>query len=259
MPGIKRSIFIVIVLLLILTASFSCGGATLPADYESTKSDLAAAQATVTTLQGELAAAQAAGVQTGDAASELAQMQGARDAAVQELESLKAGQAALSAELEGLRTQNQANLSEIAALEAQLQQASAPAEEPPPETTPEITEVGVEQTLLALINQERQASGLNELIPGTNINVWAKQNSQNMAAAKRTLEFTDSLVPFQAAFIAGGYSTVEMIADGAMLVWQSDALEYTNNFLDAAAVYGSVEVVKAGDICYITFLASNFP
>ena len=87
----------------------------------------------------------------------------------------------------------------------------------------------------------------------------ANENSQNMAVAKRTLEFTDHAVPFQAAFIAGGYSTVDSIVNGAMLVWKSNKLQYDNNILAAAAIYGNVGVYEEGGIYYITFLASNFP
>ncbi|MCJ7605144.1 MAG: hypothetical protein MUO19_03815 [Dehalococcoidales bacterium] len=248
--------FVSLVILAVLLGAVSCSQGISEMDYQAVQDELAGAKSLVTGLQDEIASAQKAVLENTEQMVDLNQLY---TASVEKLASLEDQYAELSALNEDIQTQIEAYQSEITDLESQLLEAMATPPEPPRETVVPITEEGIEQALLARISQERVNAGLNELLPGTNLPDWADQNSQAMSVAKRTLEFADFLVPFQAAFIAGGYGTVDRIVNGAMLIWQSNAVTYNGNFLGPAALYGAVAIVKAGDIYYITFLASNFP
>lgn len=120
------------------------------------------------------------------------------------------------------------------------------------EGTAGISEKDVEQAIFEVINQDRQNNGLNELEWTDSIYWWAKEHSDYMAARKR-LELSDYSY-WQDIFRAAGYSTVDRIANAALIIWK-ESPTYETNFLDGDANYGVVAVSKSGEIFYITYFA----
>ena len=116
-----------------------------------------------------------------------------------------------------------------------------------------VSEKDVEQAIFELINQDRQNNGLNELEWGVTFYEWAKRHSNDMAAKNR-LEYSD-LPYWQDVFQAAGYSTLDGIANAALMVWKASTT-YENTFLNEQAIYGAVAVSKSGEIFYITFFSS---
>jgi uncharacterized protein YkwD len=254
----KKIGIVLVIISVVLFSSLSCGGGVSTEEYESVTNDLADARAQVSELQAEISLAHAAEAEHQTLSAAYDELKKRNDAGVKELESLEAQYAALNDDYEDIEAQNETYLGQIASLQTQLQAALAAAE-PPEDTAPEINERNIEEAMFARINSVRKAAGLNELTLGTNLPTWSVENSQDMLVAKRGVEFTDYLVPFQATFIAAGYSSVDRIVNAAMLSWQSNSLQYQNNILADGAIYGAVGVAKSGDIYYITFLGSNYP
>jgi len=255
-----KNIIIGIILLgiLVLGGLGSCGQDDLQAEYDILVAQYEEANTQLVQLEEDLAAAQLVQTQYD----------------------------ALVVQYDDLSDQNTTNLGEIASLEAQIAEVESELDELAEEIDIKINELAecaydydvlkaqydamigaamaineenIEQALFDLINQVRVANGLNELQIGINLNNWALVNSQNMVVSKQLEQYTTHAVPFQRAFIATGYSSLDRIVNAAMTIWQSHIISYEDNILAEDAAYGAVRVVKSGDIYYITFLASQFP
>lgn len=258
----KIIIGIVLLGILVLMGLSSCGQDNLQSEYDILVAQYEAANAQLTQLQEDLAAAQV--LQT--------QCDQQYDALVDQYDKLS--------------DQNTTNLDEIASMEAQIDEMESELDQLEDDIETKINELAectynydvlkaqydalvgaaavineenVEQALFDLINQVRVANGLNELQIGANLEDWALENSQNMAYSKEYEVYTDHYVPFQRVFWATGYSSLDRLVNAALVTWQSHVLFYQENVLNEDAVYGAVRVVKSGEIYYITFMASNYP
>ena len=264
MGNIKKTGILLILGIIVLFGSVSCGGGGGIAQevYDSVVNELNEIEGQLVTMQEQLSESLAQEAQYAVRYAELnvkyEELKNLDTADPAELATLEAQYAELSTEHEELQGQNAANINEITALvarydelQAQYNALAAP--------LPEITEVGIEQAVFTLINQERSNNGLDELEMGSNLFRWALINSESMSVSKQNEQYTTNWVAYQQAHIATGYNTVDELAAATMIIWQSNELQYENNVLADDAVYGAVRVVKSGDIYYITFLASNFP
>jgi len=115
-----------------------------------------------------------------------------------------------------------------------------------------INEEDIEQAIFRLVNKERQNNGLNKLEWSDNLHWAAKDHSQHMATIKR-LEYSERSY-WQGIFQAAGYSTLDRIANAALIIWE-ESLRYEGHFLCKGAKYGAIGVSKSGDIFYITYFA----
>lgn len=156
----------------------------------------------------------------------------------------------------------QNKLAEAKGIEAQYEELSAKYEELKEqydaitEEPAGISEEDVEQALFELINLERKNNGLDELLWGKNLSWWAEVNSRDMA---ETLKYKHSeYASWQEVFWAAGYSTVDRIANGALITWRSNTYRYKLNILNTGAIYGAVGAYKSGEIFYITYIAHVF-
>jgi uncharacterized protein YkwD len=260
----KNKIVIGIVLLsiLVLVGLGSCGQGDLQAEYDILVAQYEQANAQLTQLQEDLAE------------SQLLQTQ------------CDMNYDGLSTRYDDLTDQNISNLNEIASLETQLAELESELDELAEEivtktnelsdcafnydvlkaqydalvgATLEVNEENIEQALFDLINQVRIAHGLAGLQISTDLEEWALVNCQSMVVSKQLEVYTTHAVPFQRAFIATGYSSLDRLVNAALTIWQSHILSYDANILAEDARYGAVKVIKSGEIYYITFLASQFP
>ena len=125
---------------------------------------------------------------------------------------------------------------------------------PPPE---EITEDKVEQAIFAIINQDRVKSGIPELQWGRNLYNIVKQHSKYMQELGR-YEYS-SWPFFQQIYWAAGYSSVDGISRGALLVWKTNQYQYEHGIQSKAFKYGAVGAYKLGDVIFIAFMAADVP
>jgi uncharacterized protein YkwD len=267
--SIKKIGILLVMAIIVLLSAFSCSQGVTQEEYDSIMNELTEKADQLMTLEDELSEALKIGVQykeleaelrelNEELEAELVELKEQNDANLDELESKEAQYDELSTEFEELKIQNESNKEEIATLEAQYEELknqydaiTAP--------LPEVTEVDIEQTLLALINLERRNHGLDGLQWGHNLDDYAEANNQNMAISKQHEQPSSFWVPYNQTFIGAGYETADEIANAAMTIWKNDSLQYENNVLTDYAIYGVVRVYISGDIIYITYLASNFP
>ena len=256
----KNKIIVGIVLLgiIVLTGAISCDQGDLQAQYDILEAQYAEANEQLEQLQGELIETQILQTQYDDLLVQYDELTDKIDTNLDEIASLEVQIGELENELDELTDEIEAQTNEIAdwvfaydELKAQYDAMVGSAME--------ITEENIEQALFALVNQERKNNDLNELALGPNLRTWARINSQRMFVSKQTEYYDDTWIPFQRVYIAVGYQSLEQVVNAAMTFWQSHALSYQDNILDEDALYSAVGVVKSGDICYITFMASNYP
>jgi hypothetical protein len=231
-----------------ITGAVSCGGGTTtvyPTDYDSAKSALSNANTQIASLQKQIESLQ----------RQIAALQKQVNDNTGNAGSLQTKYDALNTAYQELSTQNTANLKALADLQTLYQQLKSE-HDLIAQQAAEVNAVNIEKALLAAVNAERTANGLSTLLPGTNIIPLAKNNSQNMAAAK---QLVSANAAYQEEFIATGYGSVGSIVSAAMTIWKSDTHWYQTNVLAINAIYGTVSAYLSGGIYYITFIASNFP
>lgn len=243
--------------LMVAVGTISCQG-NLQQEYDILKTQLTDANEKLAAQQEQLLEAEVMETQYDALSAEYEELKQQNDANLDELESLKAQLEEIGTEIDRLTGENKAKDTEIADLTSQYDQLKAQYDILVG-SEGEITEENIEQALFDLINQERKSHGLNELVIGSNLVSWSATNSQNMSVSKQNEYYDISQVPFQRAYIAAGYSSLDRILNAAMTIWKSHAISYEENILNEDAVYGAVGVVKLGEIYYITFMASNFP
>ena len=257
----KRTILPAVLIISLLTLGIvsSCSQDDLQeAQIEILMQDLSEANDQLAAVQERLFNAQILEEQYDDLSDEYDSLTAANDANIEEIASLGVTIEALGDEITILTNTNEAYVVEIEALQTEYDSLKAQYDLLVG-LGAEISEENIAEALYDLINQERIAHGLNALIPGHNLEDWSLVNCQDMAISKQAEYYDNTWIPFQRVFIAVGYSSLDRIVNGAMLMWQSHQLSYEKNILNDEAIYGAVSVVQLGEIFYITYMASNFP
>ena len=269
-------IFLLVLLLGVVGVSvLGCSGAAGVSETEyqalQTKLDAARpavtdAQGKVTQLQQQLATAQADNgklqIQVAEAAANQTDsalltklQQQYRDSQAQ-VDSLTAQLADLNDSYNATRAQADVYAARIADLQKQIDELSANTTT----TTPlPLTADNIQTALWARINNERAGAGVSHLQPGNNLQGWADQHVQQMAAAHRTTTYTDATVGVQAANMAIGYQSVSELVDAAILYWKISPSWYSSVILATGVNYGAVAVLQSGSVFYISFMASDYP
>jgi peptidoglycan hydrolase CwlO-like protein len=243
-----------IIIVITLFGSVSCGGTTGVEQevYDALKAQLTAAQAEITDLKAKLSAAVTPIIPSTDPG-----MQALKD----EVAALKAKVTELGNQITELNKQKDGLTKEKAALEAKYAELTGKYSELEkklaltalPET---VTIEEIENAILALMNQERVKAGVGEFILGEHLHDQARVNSRKMADEKKVIY--DTAVFYQETLWAAGYTTVESIARGALLIWKLDTYDFEKGTLSTIHKYGAVGAYKSGGIVYITFYAASF-
>lgn len=254
----KKIICIALLCIVALAGAISCDQGDLQAEYDILAAQYEEANQQLGQLQEKLFEAQILQTQYDELMVQYDELTDENKTALDEIASLEAQIADLESEIEELSDEIEMKIGEIADLVFDYDELKAQYDALV-SSAMEITEGNVEEALLALISQERKSNGLNELTIGSNLQNWSRINSQRMYVSKQTEYYDDNPVPFQRVYIAVGYESLDQLVNAAMTFWQSHALTYQDNILDEDAIYGAVGVVKSGDICYITFMGSNYP
>lgn len=272
---IPRVFLAVLLIAVMAVAAAGCGGTTgVPqADYQALQTKLTTAQqsltdsqAQVTKLQGDLSAAQAetASLQTQlkqatanqTSAADLAQLQQQYQDASARVDSLTSQLANVTATYNATKAQVDGYVAQIADLQQQIDQLSTAT----PTATPlPLTADNVKTAVWNRINNERAQAGLGQLQLGNNLQGYANQHVQQMASAHHTTTYTDAVVGVQAAYMAVGYLGVNELVDATFTFWQVTPSWYNSVILEPNVTYGAVAVLQAGNIFYISFMASNYP
>ena len=247
----------ILLVVFIAVGTISCQGG-LQEKYDILEDQLADANEKLAAQQEKLLEAGILATQYDGLSNQYDELKEQNDANLEELASLEAQLEGLGDEIARLTSENEAKDNQIADLTIQYNNLKAQYDILVGSAS-EMTEENIGQALYNLINQERKGHGLNELVTGSNLVDWSENNSQNMSVSKREEYYDVFLVPFQRAYVAVGYSSLERVLNATMTFWKSHELSYQENILNEDAIYGAVSVVKLGDIFYITFMASNFP
>jgi uncharacterized protein YkwD len=255
---IIKVLSIIIIGVLILGVTVSCGQDDLQEQIDILTTQLTDANSQVADLQQKLFEAQTLESQYDALEDQYADLQAKNEGNLEQIDTLGDTIEQLDMQVNQLTGTNAAQVAEIAEIHQEYDSLKAQYDlllglEAG------ISVESIEQALFELINQERISYGLNALQPGTNLRDWALANCQAMAVSKEFEYYEKTWVPFQRVFIAAGYSSLDTLVNGAMMTWQSHALFYQDNVLDEDALYGTVRAVQSGNIYYITFLASNYP
>ncbi|HJX12667.1 MAG TPA: CAP domain-containing protein [Dehalococcoidales bacterium] len=249
----------VVVLAVLVFGAFSCGGGGVsPEEYDTVRAELTETEKQLTALQGELGGA--AGTQ-----AQFQQVNKELEALKKEYQDRLGENEAMNARYTDLQKQYQDSLSQqgtaaAARYEELNQQYEALKKQYEAATTPTvavITEEAVEQAIFELINQQRISNGLDLLGWGKNMYQLAKENSRTMAEMGKYQYSAYSFM--QEIFWAPGYTSVDSIAEGALLVWQSNQYRYEHGILSKAFKYCAIGAYKSGKIVYITLMASDYP
>jgi uncharacterized protein YkwD len=254
---------ITILSMLLVMALFivpSCAPKVSPQEYDRVSNELSTIQSQLTSLQGKLAEAELLQAQNEELNKQY-------DAAKSEFETMQAKYEDLNAEYDGLNEQFDTVKSEFETMRARYKDLDAEYEELNErfeelseryniimEGAAGIDEEDIEQAVFKLINQERENSGLDELMWGKYRYKDAIAHSRYMATSKK-LEYPE--FGWQEIFWATGYGTADRIASAALTVWKNRQ-PYEITFLNKATYYGAVGVHKSGEIFYITYLADYF-
>ena len=250
--------------IVIIMGSLSCGGGISQEKYDAALFELADTQDEVADLQAKLTEAEVLASQYLETNTRYEELQEKYDASVvaeaeaaEALEALGTQYADVTEEFEGLQKQITSNQNTIAVLQNENAQLRAQLDEPVV-PLPEITVENVEQALFDHINQVRADADLSILQWGKNLSTFAQTNNRVMMVSKVLEQYEEHWVPYQLAFIATGYDTVDALVSATMKIWQNRTLQYQDNILADDAIYGVVRVERSGDIFYITFMASNY-
>lgn len=260
----KTAVALLLGIVLVL-ASVSCGGGIAQNEYDRVLMELGEAQDEIATLESDLAAAKLEVTEGIKSSSEYQELLNEYNSTTAELESVNTEYDTLNTEHELLQTQhetlqsqNESNLNQINLLQTENTQLQAQIDELTP-PFPEIAPVDLEDAIFEKINEARSIAGLDVLQPGKHLIDFTRSNSLAMSVAKQKVIYDDNWVPYQQHFIAGGYNTLTDIVEATMLIWKSNILSYNNNVLADDVIYGAVGVVESGGIFYITYIASDYP
>ncbi len=247
---------IVLSMLLVVTL-FSipaCSPGVPQQEYDRVSNELSAVQDQLAELQDKLAEAESQQGEYEELSKRYVALKSEHETAQTEYEELNDQYEELNKQIGPIKSELEAMQSDYEELSKQHEELS----EKYAIATKEPDEIGereLEQAIFELINQARSDIGADELIWGENIYKWAMENSRSMAASKRR-EYS-SYASWQEIYWAAGHSTVDRMASAVFTIWK-DGLQYEQNILNKVATYGTVGVHRAGDIYYITYIASHY-
>ncbi len=226
----------------------SCAPAISQEEYDRVNDELSTIQSQVASLQSKLAEAEML-------KPEIEELNKQYEALKSEYDELQDKYEELGSESLELNNQYDAIMMEYSILVASYEdlekQYYAAIEE-----TPEIVnEEDLEQALFELINLERDAIGLDELVQGVNLYKSASSHSRNMATNRRLEEPDEGA--YQEVIWATGYTNTQIMAESIFSLWENTA-RYEIEFLNSATPYGAVAVYKSGDIYYITYICDIY-
>jgi len=248
MPKIQTIVVLLVLFIIMLFSMPSCAPEVTQQEYDRVNNELSEAKSQITTIQSKLAEAEKFQGQYEELNKNYETLKKQYDTKMNEIKTIESGYNDLTAKYEDMEKQ----FNDLTAKYEDLEKKYDVLKEGPAV----ITEEGVGLAILELINQDRKNNGLNELLWGKNLYVYAERNSRTMAekAEYRYSEHTS----WQEVFWAAGYSTVDSIANGALLVWRSNSYRYEHSILNDRYKYGAVAVYKSGDIFYITYIADMY-
>jgi uncharacterized protein YkwD len=233
MLNIQKIIILLVLFVITLFSVPSCAPTVSQQEYDRLNNELSETKGQIAAQQSKLAEAEI--------------MQGQYEELNENYEDLKKQHDIKMSEIETIESQYDDLTTEYEALQEQYDVIM--------EGTAGINTEDVEQAIFALVNQERRDRGIDELVWGKNLYTWSKANSRHMEE-KRTYQDSE-YVSFQEVFWAAGYSTLDGIANGALLTWRANSYRYEQNIINPA-IYGAVGAYKSGDIIYITYMADVF-
>ena len=238
----------------ILLSIPSCGqGGISQEEYDAVKDQLSETQSQVQTLQNELVEVEITETQYQELNNKFEELQNQNDIKTSELGTLQAQYEELGTQFDELETQNEQNIIEIEFLNKQYddlkQQYDALIAQPEA-----IVIEDVEQLIFGMINQERVNNGLVELEWGKNIDWVARTNNREMSDKNK--ELYGGWPSWQEVHWAVGYDTAEEIAEATMIIWKNNPYRYEQNIVNEVLIYGAVDVLKSGEIYFITYVAS---
>jgi uncharacterized membrane protein (DUF106 family) len=263
MKPIVRMIVISMIPIVVLFSTASCSPSISQEEYNSVKNELSDCKSQVEALQGKLDEAMIKELQYDQLNIQHQELKKQYDAQSGEIQTIKSDFDELSVSYEQLMQQDNARIDEMQAIQAEYDNLNQEFEELKRQydiivqRKAVFSEEEIDQAIFELINQERKNNGLDELEWGVNLYGWAKQNSRAMAEKG---DYTySSWSSWQAVLITAGQATLDGLANGALIVWKQQKLEFSRYFLDTKSPYGAVATIKSGDAYYITYMASNFP
>jgi len=234
MPKMQTIIILLVLSVITLFSVPSCAPTVSQQEYDRVNNELSETKGQIATLQSKLAEAEIMQGQYEELSKNYEALEKRYDIKMSEIETIESQYADLTTKYEDLKKQYDV-----------IKEGAAG-----------ISEEDVEQAIFELINQERKDNGLDELMWGKNLSWWAEVNSRDMEEKKR-YQYSE-YASWQEVFWAAGYSTIDRIANGALVTWRSNSYRYKLNILSKGAIYGAVGAHKSGDIFYITYIAHLF-
>lgn len=226
----------------------SCASGISQEEYDSVCDELSAVQSQVASLQSKLAEAEKPDPQIEVLNEQYDALRSEYDELLDEYEELGSQNVELNDQYDALMMQYTILEASYEDLEKQYQAAL--------EETPEIVdEKDLEQALFELINQERAAHGLDEMVLGDYLYKSAINHSENMATSGRLEEPNKG--SYQEVIWATGYTDTQVMAESIFTLWKN-TMRYEIEFLTDVTTYGAVAVYKSGDVYYITYLCDVY-
>jgi uncharacterized protein YkwD len=258
MTKIIRIIYLLILSIIVLFSASSCAKTVSQEEYDRVINELTETANQVVALQNKLEEAKSTEDKYAELNTKYEDLKKQSEAKLNEIVTMESEYEELNTKYEDLKRQNEAKVSEIATMKAQYEELKKQYDaiiEQPVEII-EITEEDIEQTLFALINQERINNGEAELSWANNLFKVAQRNNHNMAESGKYQY--DQTPAVQEIFWAIGYDTVEGIANAALVAWKNNPYQYKQNLLNKATIEGAVDAYTSGEIIYITYIAARF-
>jgi uncharacterized protein YkwD len=244
----KKIVMLLALLAMTLFIVSSCGSGISQEEYDRVYDELNAVQSQVASLQNQLAEAEKPDPQIELLNKQIDTLRSEYDELQEEYEELRSQNAELNDEYDAITMQYTILEASYEDLEKQYYAAI--------EETPEIVdEQDLELALFELINQERAAHGLDEMVLGDYLYKAAINHSRNMATSGR-LEEPDK-GSYQEVIWATGYTDTQVMAESIFTLWKN-TMRYDLEFLSDVTPYGAVAVYKSGDIYYITYLSDVY-
>jgi len=249
MSKIQTVVIPLVLLVIMLFGGSSCDPTVSQEKYDRVNNKLSEAKSQVVELQSKLDEAEEWQVQYEELNRKQEALMEQYDIKVKELETIESKLGDLTTKYEDLEKQHDEVIKDLTAKYEDLKKQYDNVIQ---EREAEISEEEVEEALLNLINQERKNNGLNELLWGKNLYKFAEENSRDMERSQ-TYQYSRYAIR-QEVFWAAGYSTVDRLANGALLTWRINLHRYERSVLNSEYTYGAVGAYKSGDIFYITFI-----
>lgn len=255
----KLTLTVLVASVILLSA---CSSTVSQQEYDRMSNEFSAVQSQLESLQGKLAETETLKAQNEELnkqydtlKSEYDTLKAEYEGSGTEHEELNKQYDTVKSEYDTLKAEYEGLSSEYEELDAEYEELSKQYNAITEEAPEIINEEDIEQAVFELINQERKANGIDELLWGKNIYKFAVSNSRDMAEKKR-LGYSD-YGAYQQVFWATGYDKTDSIANAAWITWKNNQ-QYEMIFLNTVMVYGAVGAYKSGEIFYITFICDYF-